>query len=560
MTALLSGKGITRSQRKRNSRGAGARRHYLEALESRQMLSGAGAPPVETFYMPFPAAGVLQALQTIHSGPKGPVSTYTSIAVANDGTQIFYDQWENGFVANITAPTGAETYNSVTNPAGVQIWGDGDPSNGAAPGYPGDVLHAGDVILLASPAIPVPRDASQIFFDGGDKIAVTKSVAIGELNYASKTATKLAGALQVNPTSTWGTMYKIPVGKNTAGQGKMFDYTGLSIMAAADGTTVQIDTDGNGTVDKTVTLNQGENYLVNNGVKQGATVMSTDASKPIQVDIITGTPSEAYASRWFNLAPLDQWGSSYFTPVSTKSVHATVIFLYNPLSAAISVTELTRGAGGTAATLTTATISVPAKGSAKVTLPEGTGAHFYTAGGEPFYAVSTTDFGSYNYDWGMALIPESQLTTQAIVGLGYGRDPTSSVNPTENGSPVWVTPTGNGNTPETVYVDFNGDDAGPLTDPNGYHYDEALSLTELQRAKIFDPDGNQSGMLVYTLNPNVKLAVSWGEDPATASAAFPGIDAGTNVEPLPEYDAGKSASLLVDANGDGVVSPGDTLL
>src|SRR5439155_23290974 len=140
-------------------------------------------------------------------------------------------------------------------------------------------------------------------------------------------------------------------------------------------------------------------------------------------------------------------------------------------------------------------------------------------------------------DWGMALIPESKLTMQALVGLGFGRDPNSTVNPTENSSPVWVSPVGNGDTAVTVYVDFNGDNAGPLTDPNGYHYDQALSLRELQSAKIFDPDGNQSAMLVYTIDPTVKLAVSWGEDPAVASVEHPGVDAGTNVSPLPELDA-----------------------
>jgi uncharacterized repeat protein (TIGR01451 family) len=534
----------------------GGSRQYFEFLEQRQMLS---VVPVQTFYLPVPAADVATALKTIHSDAKTPISTFTSISVAKDNTQIFYDQWENGFVRDIANPAADEIYDAATNPAGVQIWGDGDPSNGAAPGFPGDVLHSGDVIMLNSPAIPVPRNPSQIFFDGGDKIAATKSIAVGQLNYASNTVTLLAGALQVNPTSDWGTMYKVPIGQNTTSSSSMFKYTGLAIMAAKDGTTVQIDTDGNGVVDKTVTLNQGQAYLVNNGIKQGATVSSTDPDKPIQVNIITGNPGQTYASRWFTLAPVDRWSHSYYTPVSTRSSTPTVVFLYNPSAVAINVTETTRGSSGNAATLTTTTIKVPAKGTAKVVLPDGSGAHFETAGGEPFYAVSTSDYAKYNYDWGMSLISENELTTQAIVGLGFGRDPLSKVAPTQNGSPVWVTPTGNGNTAETVYVDFNGDNQGAFTDPNGYHYDLALSLKELQRAKVFDPDGDQSAMLLYTLNPNVKLAVSWGEDPSSASVAEPGIDAGTNIVPLPEFDAGKTAALAVDANGDGVVSPGDTL-
>ncbi|MBK7954619.1 MAG: DUF11 domain-containing protein [Candidatus Accumulibacter sp.] len=151
-----------------------------------------------------------------------------------------------------------------------------------------------------------------------------------------------------------------------------------------------------------------------------------------------------------------------------------------------------------------------------------------------------------------------------LVGLGLGRDPNSNVNPGQNGSPVWVTTVGNGETLATIYVDYNGDNltnSGPvLTDPNGFHYDAILSLKELERARVFDPDGNQTGMLLYSLDPNIKLAAAWGEDPLSASTARPGIDVGTGVTPLPTFDAGKISALQVDADGDGYTSPGDTLL
>jgi len=127
--------------RNRRSRFGGVRKHYLEALESRQLLSGTVTPPVQTFYLPFPAASVYQALHTIHPDAQAPISTYASIVVAEDNTRIFYDQWENGFAADISQPMGSEVYDSATNPAGVQIWGDGDLSNGAAPGFDGDMPH-----------------------------------------------------------------------------------------------------------------------------------------------------------------------------------------------------------------------------------------------------------------------------------------------------------------------------------------------------------------------------------------------------------------------------------
>src|SRR3954470_8808372 len=137
----VSNHGISKARTTRNrTRRPVCRRHYLEFLEQRQLLSTSPiAPPVQTYYLPVPAAQVYQALSTIHTGPKPAVSTYTSISVSQDRTHIYYDQWENGFVSDIANPTAAETYNSVTNPAGVQIWGDGDPSNGFAPGYASDI-------------------------------------------------------------------------------------------------------------------------------------------------------------------------------------------------------------------------------------------------------------------------------------------------------------------------------------------------------------------------------------------------------------------------------------
>src|SRR5690606_13316520 len=97
--------------------------------------------------------------------------------------------------------------------------------------------------------------------------------------------------------------------------------------------------------------------------------------------------------------------------------------------------------------------------------------------------------------------------------------------------------------------------------PNGNKYDLALSLKELERALVYDPtDRDQTGMLLYTLTSGVKLAPAWGQDPTMATASPPGLDVGTGVPPLPLFSAGKNGTLLVDADGDGFISPGDTLL
>src|SRR5690606_2827802 len=97
------------------------------------------------------------------------------------------------------------------------------------------------------------------------------------------------------------------------------------------------------------------------------------------------------------------------------------------------------------------------------------------------------------------------------------------------------------------------------TDPNGFHYDTLLTLSELESQRIYDPDGDQTGMLVYVLDPTVKLMAAWGQDPAVAPPGLPAIDAGTGTPPLPLFEAVKEATLVVDVNDDGKIGPGDTV-
>ena len=50
-----------------------------------------------------------------------------------------------------------------------------------------------------------------------------------------------------------------------------------------------------------------------------------------------------------------------------------------------------------------------------------------------------------------------------------------------------------------VYVDFNGDGAGPLLDSAGNNYDQLLTLGALENAKVFDPTDNDN---TGTLKPS----------------------------------------------------------
>ena len=211
----------------------------------------------------------------------------------------------------------------------------------------------------------------------------------------------------------------------------------------------------------------------------------------------------------------------------------------------------------TGSTPTTGTVNVPAGGTTEFTMPLDSGGHFFTAGGETFFALTAVDFDNTAHDWGFPLLPEENLTTTLLVGWAPGRDPTSTTNPTENGSPVWIIATAD----TTIYVDYDGDPStGPLVDPNGDRYDEARVVTALQSSRIFDPnDGDQSGMRLYTIDGTL-LTAAWGQDPATASPAAPALDLGTTVVPIAQVRLAKEGILFDDVDGDGGVDEGDTLI
>jgi hypothetical protein len=543
----------------------------LGVLVGSGMAVAANPTPAQLFYVPFPEGQLLQGLQAIELGgpsaaPTDPVTTLISLAAVADGTIIYYDQWENGYDPDIANPTNLY---SGGNPGGTQIWGDGDPSNGAPPGVPSDLINAGTVIVLSNPIDTTNPLA--IDFDGRDKVAATKTIAMTRTGFATGPNTLLAGATEVFDTSNWGTNHLSPVGTDIpdATDHQMFEYTSLAVMAGEGGATVQVDADADGSFETTVPLDEGEGYFVNGGVAVGGRVV---ADRPVQVTLLTGDIASSYESRDSALLPTTLWSTDYYTPVSTPPAAqsiagtATTVWLYNPGATALTVNYTTRDGGGN---LTTVPLSVPggpSGGYLPQVIPDGFGGRFSAA--TPFYAFSTTNStdtntsGNQAWDWGFTLIPEDSLTPQVLIGLGIGRDPTSPTNPNENGNPVWLTPVGNGDTPVTVYVDFDADPStGPLTDPNGNKYDVAYSLRELDRAKVYDTtDRNQTGLLAYVLTPGVKLAAAWGQDPTVASAGAPGLDVGTGIPPLPLFSVGKNGTLAADNDGDGFVSPGDVLL
>lgn len=570
-----------------------------------QTQTPANPAPVQTFYVPIDEDDALTSLQNVGgtSQSTSPVFTYISIAIGSNGTVVYYDQWENGFQNDVA---NSDIY-SASNLDGTQIWGNGEADDGCRPAITctdaADVLNAGDVIVLNNDnndadtlpnGIPVPRVLANLFFDGGDKIAATQQVAVSRAYWPSTADTLNAGAVEVYPVGDWGTYYVAPVGENND-LSDMFEYTALSIQASVDGTVVTVDANGP-SVGGGITqcnLNQGQSCYVDS-TYQGATV---SANFPVQVNMMTGDPDfNLYEYSAYTLLPYDKWANSVWSPVSGDFTggqlggddRRTQVAVFNPSTSPIYVRCDFRD------TANDSTQTIPAGGVGTWRVPARSGVHCFTvtaAGGSTynpngarFFAISTVDAenianndgsGTAN-DWGLTLLPESFLDSQALVGLGLGRDPTSTVRPDQNGSPVWVTSACSVDT--YLYVDRTGDGNPDAVDLNGDNdVDDTVDtiaesgtangilLTPLKSVRIFDHvDRNQTGMQLWTrtgLNntgdPGCNIAVAWGQDPEVASGGPPGFDVGTTVPPIAGLAAAKQ---VTDVDGDGYVEIGDELL
>ena len=429
--------------------------------------------------------------------------------------------------------------------------------------------------------------AYPILFDARDKVGASRPIAMSRAVWATGSGTLNAFAHEMYPTNEWGTAYESPVGTNTtAGTASpyQFEYSALSIMATYDYTPVQIDANADGTYETSVTLHEGDTYLVS-GISQGARVQSTVSYKPIQVVLLTGDINDSYESRDMGLLPVSIWGSSYWSPVGVLwNANPTRLYLYS-LSTNGSIYITCERYGAANVTLG----PVAARGVVTVDLGANQGARCYASDstGNPttdlIFGIGTVDTapgdsggddGSRS-DWSLTLYPDEFLTTEALVGLGLGKDPTDTSS-TENGSPLWVTAAcDSGST--YVYVDWNNDGTADGVDTNGDGTAEAgtangILVNRLQSVRLFEPpldeeEYDQSGARVWSRTTSgvgyggtegCPLALAWGQDPNNATAGAPGLDVGTSVPPLRLLE-GTKVYGYTDTNGDGMLSPGDTV-
>lgn len=177
------------------------------------------------------------------------------------------------------------------------------------------------------------------------------------------------------------------------------------------------------------------------------------------------------------------------------------------------------------------TITVPANGVAlSPHVPDGSGARFFA--GSDFFALTQTDTDSSTAgataDWGHPLIPVAELSSQALIGWGYGN--TSNRPSQASRSVVWVTPVSDA----TIHMDFDGDG---VVD-NTRSVSALASLKVLDDSSVFsgaEDDQDMTGAIIFATDSAgapVDIAVAWGQDPARSRAGDnEALDLGTVVPP-----------------------------
>ena len=252
---------------------------------------------------------------------------------------------------------------------------------------------------------------------------------------------------------------------------------------------------------------------------------------------------DTYELRWYAQVPRDSWGSAYTAPVA-EGAGTTGYWFYNDTDAAITIDH----AG---ADVAIGSFVVPANsslfrelGSDIGLIGDYSGVRFTSAGGEAFsaFAQIDADGGGQIYDWGYPLVPDALLTSQVLVGFGWGN--TNNDPGVGSRSVVWTTPVADA----YIFVDYNGD--GTFDANSGL-------TTALGSTRFIDPnDQDMSGArIVATTGINagqpegtrVNIAAAWGQDP---SLSFSGdgnaLDLGTVILPLPEVDINKRVLSITD--------------
>jgi uncharacterized repeat protein (TIGR01451 family) len=521
-------------------------------------------PTVHQYFVPFRD----QDLWTLFEGKAQCNGTdigqvlvsYVFLTSGSDGTIYYYDHWEDGYDADPLNP-GTTTEVAMVDSGVSQI-------------FQSDIITA--QIGTGPP----------FYYDGRDRITIFgEDAVVVRLVYPEDPGTVLAGAWEVPEAASWGTEYVATVGEDLAFT-RDHEYTGLEVVAWQDGTDIYY----NGSL--VDTIDAGGVYF-REGAADGAGSGGVDSSDtitataPVQVQMMTGACGGAWSAHGYTLQPVGLWDKAYWAPVPGFASSPlfcdlgidlnvdTDVYLHNPQPYPITITVSSDNGTFDISVPPATTVSVLQETPWADISSGNSGA--YLSSTEIFWGLAVVDSSTngatqaQTYDWGYALIPAAELSSQVIVGYapGNGEVPATAVN----GNLAFVTAV----TDTVIYVDLTQDGLPDPFDMNGDGdvadsdvwgeavWDEPLSALGIplqagQVLRVGDPyDYNLIGAMIYTTNLLDKIAVAWGQDPCPADRANPYLDLGYTTLPVPIPRLSKVDELAIDADLSGGVSPGDTI-
>ena len=172
-------------------------------------------------------------------------------------------------------------------------------------------------------------------------------------------------------------------------------------------------------------------------------------------------------------------------------------------------------------------------------IPRDSGARVWTDG-LPIFAVGNTDTVSWRtggqiFDWGFPLIPADQLSTQVLIGWGYGcaRNRCQGLH-FDSRSVVFISPTEDA----VLHVDFDNDGV----------VDRNITAKKLSSIRLADSDDDMTGALIYATNSAnelVTVSAAWGQFAELSySSDQYGQDLGTVVVPFHSVKVSSSVSIV----------------
>lgn len=435
-------------------------------------------------------------------------NSVVSATASSDNQIIYYDQWEDGYEADILNPTDPSTL----------IIGDGNPANGDVCDFNGsacgtDIILTGDFVNFASDgglgagctlasaspgtytnlcsSVPVnPRCAvagactnDEFRFDGGDRL-FSSGGPLSLVHPQDPLSPFIGGATEIISRQALqnAQSYSIPIGEDIfAGNNtttEPFQYVDLNLVAFDDNTQVQVDSPGAGTV--TFTLNQGEHWtsqgLIDTAPAPSLTINAgtkISTTGPIAGLIFTGGVGQ-FATRFYSLLPDLLHGTDYVitapgddpTPQGSRPLNL-YIFNADPLN---SITVTATDSVGTTSFNVPANSQVDYASVMGRFVPANSSVRMFSD--RPFWGVSAYDHQSPANDWGHSWLSRKFVTATYTVSFAPGlNDPAlnyPSCGPapcdTLNRSPVFVSTTLD-NT--QIQIDFDNDGVFELVDTDG---------------------------------------------------------------------------------------------